>query len=59
VVVEQALHADGVDRETLSQACSAVGSVADDIGAMVAAVHGGTTPFPVEAPEASQREEQA
>lgn len=46
VVVEQALHAAGVDRDTLSQACLAAGTVADDIGAMIAAVHGGTTPFP-------------
>lgn len=47
VVVEQALHADGVNRDTLAQAFASVGTVADDIGAMIAAVYGGRTPFPV------------
>ena len=36
-----------------------VGSVADDIGAMLATVFGGATPFPVESDEASEDEEAA
>ncbi|HEX4018235.1 MAG TPA: YbjN domain-containing protein [Frankiaceae bacterium] len=48
VVVEQTLHADGVDVATLGQAWSAVSSVANDLGPMLAAVHGGSTPFSVE-----------
>ncbi len=48
VVVEQPVHAGAVDRVTLQQACESVGTVADDIGTMIAAVHGGHTPFPHE-----------
>ncbi len=44
VIVEQPLHVAAVRRTTLRQACEAVGSVADDIGIMIAAVHGGSTP---------------
>ena len=47
VVVEQTLHADGVDRTTLLHACEAVSTVANGLGVM-AAVYGGATPFPVE-----------
>jgi hypothetical protein len=45
VIVEQVMHVNGVKRSTLAQACAAVGSVADDIGTMIAAVYGGATPF--------------
>lgn len=49
VIVEQTLHPAGVDVDTLGQACGSVGQVADGIGAMIASVHGGATPFdPVE-----------
>ncbi len=46
VLVSYALHALAVDREPLGHACASVGVVADDIGGMVAAVFGGSTPFP-------------
>ncbi len=45
VVVEHALHAAAVDRETLGHACVAVGTVAADIGTLLAGVFGGHTPF--------------
>jgi Putative bacterial sensory transduction regulator len=45
VVVSQVLHIDGVSHNTLRQACNAVGSIADDIGEMIAAVFGGETPI--------------
>jgi hypothetical protein len=48
VVVEQTLHADGVDVATIEQAWRAVCVVANDLGPMLAAVHGGATPFPTE-----------
>lgn len=56
VVVEQVIHADGVDRTTIEQACNAVGTVANDLGVLMAAVHGGSTPFPVEDGPADHRE---
>jgi hypothetical protein len=56
VHVEQTLHVAGVDRETIAQACLAVGSVADDIGAMIANVHGGSTPFPLDSDSALDEE---
>jgi hypothetical protein len=54
VVVEQVLHSAGVSRKTLRQACDTVGSVADDIGAMIAAVYGGNTPFDSDEAELSE-----
>jgi hypothetical protein len=45
VLVEQVIHVNGVRRSTLSQACDAVASVANDIGIMLAAVFGGRTPI--------------
>lgn len=47
VLVSHGLHAAAVDREPLGHACTSVGVVADDIGGMVAAVFGGSTPFPL------------
>jgi hypothetical protein len=49
VMVEQPLHIAAVRRTTLRQACEAVGSVANDIGVMIAAVYGAETPFTPEA----------
>jgi hypothetical protein len=49
VMVEQVVHINGVRRSTLHQACEAVGSVADDIGAMLAAVFDGRTPIDADA----------
>lgn len=45
VVVERALATTEVDRDSLRFALEAVVSVADEIGPMVAAVHGGGTPL--------------
>jgi hypothetical protein len=45
IVVEQAIHAKAVGRTTLQQALDAVGKIAEDVGPMIAAVYGGTTPF--------------
>jgi hypothetical protein len=47
VLVQQTLLAEGVDRVTLGHACTAVGSLAADIGPLTAAMFGGATPFPV------------
>jgi Putative bacterial sensory transduction regulator len=46
VVAEQTIHADGLTKETLGQACLAVGTAAGDIGALFAAMFGGETPYP-------------
>lgn len=56
VVVEQTLHGDGVDAATLGQAWQAVCAVANDLGPMLTAVHGGCTPFPVEDKTVEDRE---
>ena len=48
VLVEQALLASTVTRDSLGQACTAVGSVADDIGGMLAVMFDGETVFPEE-----------
>ncbi len=57
VVVEHVLHPAGLDRDTLRHACSAVGAVADEIGATISAVYGGSTPFPADEDEdATDRE---
>jgi hypothetical protein len=45
VTVEQALQLKSLTRSSLSEAVESVGKVANDIGALVAAVYGGTTPF--------------
>lgn len=51
VFVDQALHAEAVTPASLAHACAAVGSVADDIGLLVATMFGGSTPFsPLEEP---------
>lgn len=46
IFVEHTLLATALDRETLGRACSAVGTIADDVGPMIALVYGGTTAFP-------------
>ena len=48
VRVSAELHWAAVDRLALEQAAGAVASVADDIGALLAAVYGGHTAFPVQ-----------
>jgi len=59
VVVEQAILADAITTETLGQACLAVGAVADDIGILLAAMFGGTTPFPAMETEDEDEEEES
>ncbi len=56
VVAEQTLHTHGVDSATLAQAWAAVCAVANDLGPMLAAVHGGATPFPAEGTSVDDRE---
>lgn len=48
VVAETSIDADHVDQGSLVQACSAIGSMADDLGALLAAMFDGRTPFPVQ-----------
>ncbi len=48
VIVAAELPWTAIDRPTLDQFMRSVGSVADDIGTMMAAVYGGRTPFPSE-----------
>ncbi len=51
VIVEDVLTAPAVNAQALSQACDAVSQLAESLGGMIAAVFGGSTPFPpVEAP---------
>ena len=45
VLVSQVMTPESVTVETLDQACRAVVTIANDIGAMIAAVFGGSTPF--------------
>ena len=46
ILVTQTLHPSGLDEPTLAQAYCQVGSVADDIGTLAAAMFDGHTPFP-------------
>lgn len=48
VLVSQTLVPIGMDRTVLGQAMYAVSELARELGPMIAAVYGGTTPFPVE-----------
>lgn len=48
VLVSQTISPISLSQEVLAQALSAVGTVANDIGALLASVFGGATPFPVE-----------
>lgn len=48
VLVEQSVPADGLNEASLTQACVAVGSVADDLGILLAVMFDGETPFPAE-----------
>jgi hypothetical protein len=45
VIVSQVMHIDSVNRKSLRYACNHVSWVADDIGPMIAAVFGGSTPL--------------
>lgn len=51
VIVESVVHAGGLTRETLADAIEAVRCVADDVGPLIAAVHGGGTPLDLEVVE--------
>jgi hypothetical protein len=46
ILVVQTLYASSLDRPTLAQAYHQVGTVADDIGTLAAAMFDGHTPFP-------------
>ena len=48
VLVSQTLDAAGLTRASLRQALHAVGGMADDIGALLAAMFDGRTPYPAE-----------
>lgn len=48
VVVETSLEADQVNAASLSLACMAVGTTADDLGGLIAAMYDGSTPYPAE-----------
>lgn len=45
VVVSGALHWTAVNRPALDQLMRSAGTVADDVGTMIATVYGGSTPF--------------
>ncbi len=47
VVVEDSLAAPAVTTEELVRSCTCVGTVANDLGALLAAMFDGQTPFPV------------
>lgn len=51
VVVSQTLSPIGLTQPVLAQALDAVGTVADDIGPLFAAMFDGRTPFPQELPD--------
>lgn len=51
VLVSQTISPYGLTHPVLAQALSAVGTVADDIGTLLAAVFGGLTPFGAEVPD--------
>ena len=48
VMVSQTISPVGLTRPVLAQAMQAVASTADEIGVLVAAMYGGSTPFPAE-----------
>lgn len=50
VLVSQTLSPVGLTQRALAQAMTAVAGTANEIGVLVAAVFGGSTPFPVEEP---------
>ena len=59
VVADIALHWTEVTRGSLDRALRSVAAIADDAGAMIATVFGGTTPFPVELDSIDHDEEAA
>jgi hypothetical protein len=54
VVVSQTLSPVGLTQPVLAQALDAVGTVADDIGTLFAAMFDGATPFKSEIPDSEQ-----
>jgi hypothetical protein len=59
VVADTALHWSEVTQGSLERALLSVANVADDSGAMIAAVYGGSTPFPIELDSIDHDEEAA
>jgi hypothetical protein len=49
VMVTQSILAEGLTPAALDQACTSVGSIAEDIGTLAAAFFDGRTPFPADA----------
>jgi hypothetical protein len=54
VVVSQTVSPIGLTQPVLAQAMDAVGSVADDIGTLLAAMFDGATPFKHEIPDSEE-----
>ena len=59
VVVDESIHWLSVDRCSIERAMESVMVVSDDIGTMIATVHGGETPFPLDLETASSDEDAA
>jgi hypothetical protein len=49
IYVEQLVHADGLTAATVAQAYLSVGTLADELGVLLASMFGGQTPYQVEA----------
>ena len=58
VRVSVELHWSAVDRLALEHSLRAVGQVSDDVGALLATVYGGSTPFPPEIDEQCQNSDE-
>lgn len=56
VVVSQTISPYGLTHPVLRQAINAVATVAEDIGTLLAAVFGGSTPFAAEVPDSEDAE---
>jgi hypothetical protein len=54
VVVSQTVSPIGLTQPVLAQALTAVSTLADDIGPLLAALFDGSTPFPLEVPDQEQ-----
>lgn len=48
ILAAQSVHAHGLQGDTLVSACVGIGTVADDLGSLLAAMFDGQTPYPPE-----------
>lgn len=55
VIAEQSVPTDALTGDVVGNACMAVGSLADDIGVLLAAMFAGETPFPAAVEEQPSR----